>query len=627
MTIEEYVWADSGHRYRTDITTTYYRYLTLTEDTGGSVILRRTSPHQEIRNFYTKNPDAEIEYRRKSVTEDCYVAASGITAEEVYVLGGGSADNVTCNTLVVRPSEEYSVVQTYYFPPEGGAANRVTYTYSDISHSTGRAANCTVNGELHAYAGTVTNCTVNGLLNVSGGLTLHGYDFSVYTYFTPAVSGCTVNGTLRTACGGDVRDTVIIAGNAVIGSGTVVPTEEDRKDFDIYGWAKVGNLTVQDGSVGVYYGGELSGATINGFLYAYEGAKLSGVITCKGVGISNVTPSTNITVKLDLRDYAKANYTEDKVGKDGNGTITYYYANYTTRTIFYKNHEVVSVVDGTFDNKDGRFAMSDWEYTFSADIGFVDQKAASSIIVDFGGTEKDFDGGTIRFSAPMPDSDEPLSLDNTSVPFTLNSNLKKWQYDNNIFVYNAALCGETADVLWLERGWDSESEYNVMLPADAMGGVRYEDVSITDQDTGNEVFANVDLNGNELVIKGGMESGNLTIFAEDTEKREHKCDLELLVVPESIPVIGKIGAGKYADMLRKAQKGHISKISDILPNDIKTSLFGMNFTLANIGMSLTIDWTKPSMELKLQGKMDWEIGKGKNKNLTIDLSGGQLHFN
>ncbi len=514
---------------------------------------------------------------------------------------------------MVNATEEYSQVRTYYFPPEGGAANKVTYDFYDISHSTGRAANCTVNGELYAYAGTVTNCTVNGRLYVSGGLTSHGYYDLVYTYFTPTVSGCTVNGTLRTACGGDVRDTVITAGNAVIGSG-----EEDRKYFDIYGWAKVGNLTVQDGSVGVYYGGELSGATINGFLYAYEGAKLSGVITCKGVGISNVTSSATITVKLDLRDYAKANYTESKMGEDGNGTVTYYYANYTTRTIFYKNHEVVSVVDGTFDNKDGRFDMRNWKYTFSADIGYVDQKTASSIIVDFGDTEKDFDGGTIRFSAPMPDSDEPLLLEKTSVPFSLNSNLKKWQYDNNIFVYNAALCGETADVLWLERGWD---EYNVMLPADAMGGVTYEDVSITDQDTGNGVFANVDLNGNELVIRGGMESGNLTIFAEDTEKREHKCDLELLVVPESIPVIGKIGAGKYADMLRKAQKGHVSKISDILPNDIKTSLLGMNFTLANIGMSLTINWTKPSMELKLQGKMEWEIGKGKKKKLTIDLSG------
>ena len=83
-------------------------------------------------------------------------------------------------------------------------------------------------------------------------------------------------------------------------------------------------------------------------------------------------------------------------------------------------------------------------------------------------------------------------------------------------------------------------------------------------------------------------------------------------------------------MLKRAQKNHVSTISDILPN-VHTKLFKMAFDLTNMGASLTVDWTELTMELKLQGKMEWTLGKGtagkgKNLKLVVDLSGDENYI-
>ncbi len=44
MKIDEQIWADAGYCWLKVTTTTDYRYLTLTQDTGGRVILQRSSP-------------------------------------------------------------------------------------------------------------------------------------------------------------------------------------------------------------------------------------------------------------------------------------------------------------------------------------------------------------------------------------------------------------------------------------------------------------------------------------------------------------------------------------------------------------------------------------------------------
>ena len=116
-------------------------------------------------------------------------------------------------------------------------------------------------------------------------------------------------------------------------------------------------------------GGTVAGViTVSGFLNATAGANLNSAITCSGVDLSGVRPQAGITVKVDLRDYAVANFTETLT----DGTRVQYFANYTTRTYRYRDGVVISVTNGSFDNKDGRFNMQDWKYTFAVDIGKVD---------------------------------------------------------------------------------------------------------------------------------------------------------------------------------------------------------------------------------------------------------------
>lgn len=346
---------------------------------------------------------------------------------------------------------------------------------------------------------------------------------------------------------------------------------------------------------------------------------------------------TNITIRLDLNDYKVANATEYLHNEDGSLAATIeYFANYTTRTRHFRDGKVVSVTDGTFDNKDGHFDMTGWKYTFAATIGEVDEKALPYIVVDFGGTEKDFDRGEIYFNYPSTTHD---------IQFQLKSNLNKWKeywdtvsyYDENgeyqeiedyffgEIDYNSMLFGEAADVLWLENGWDEETEYTVVLPDDVMKGAT-EELTVTDNGPGNNVLTDAELKGNKLVFKGGAESGNYSVKAEEKDGRDHECDLDLWVIPEEIPVLGKAGTKKLAEILKKMQTTRVFEFNAGLPHNIHTELCGMPFDLSDTGITITADFPQKSFSAKVQGKIEWKLNKdtagtGKQLKLVIDLSG------
>jgi len=489
------------------------------------------------------------------------------------------------------------------------------------------------NGDYLVYHALIENCTVTGTRG-------DGTYWSSYDYETGNLSGY-YSSELVVDFGATANHVTVQSARVKIGNGSSAPQEDTgaARRYAILGKAVVNDLVVDGGDVYVYYGGELHNANIKGTLRIADGALLDGTINTTRVELSNVVPTTTITIKLDLRDFAVASYSEWKQEDiDEHNYVRRkieYFANYTARITEYTcyrdkdgdvRYDDVKVTYDTFDNKDGRFDMRDWKYTFEADLGSVDATAMPYIVVDFGGTEKMFDSGKLTFSYPSTTRD---------IQFQMNSNELKWEeqwsdgdaaaYTGTI-LYDASLYGEAADVLWLEFGEDPEAEYTVELAPEMAGST--EITAVTVAESGSEALPDARIQGATLVVKGdGVQSGELVVKAEDSAHLDHECALELLVVPEEIPVIGKLGAKKYAEMLKKAQKDHITTtINDILPYNIHTEIFGSKFDLTNMGISLTVDWTEPSIELKLQGKMEWELGKGtagtgKQLKLVVDFSG------
>jgi len=614
------------------------------------------------------NSEVSTEHVSQTNNIECYQTASGIWARNIQVYGG-NVDHCTAARMVVSGNYDYDGFSGY----EGGeyASERFNYKYYQ-----GVAVGCVVKAELNSMNGNngtiivegngvARQCTADSIM-VKGELDRSHYyedhsgtETEEFKLFNGLAENCTVNGgTLRVDFGGIANDIIVRSGDAVIGSAGDIAAwrEEDARaveegenppfaynielaedSFARYGSAKANNLIVEKGNVQVNYGGELHNAKIDGNLNATEGASLGGVITCKSVDLSNVTPGTNITIKLDLNDYKVANYTEYQYNEDGSLAATIeFFANYTTRTHYFRDGVVVSVTDGTFDNKDGRFDMTNWKYTFAATIGKVDEKALPYIVVDFGGTEKDFDSGRLYFDYPSTTHD---------VQFQLESNLNKWEEDwgpsygfdeNGVryeiedyffreIDYNSMLFGEAADVLWLENGWDDETEYTVVLPDDVMKGAT-EELTITDKGPGNNVLTDAELKGNKLVFKGGAESGNYSVKAEEKDGRDHECDLELWVIPEEIPVLGKAGTKKLSEILKKMQTTRVFEFSAGLPHNIHTELCGMPFDLSDTGITITADFPQMSFSAKVQGKIEWKLNKdtagtGKQLKLVIDLSG------
>ncbi len=662
----------------------YYKYETATSGEGKTVLVTEhpvystevTYEYSDNKDFQVVGADSDGIYRTTSGpinTNTVSSTASGISVAGITV-DGGSASGCTCSSFLNVTAAQYYDTTSSVVPRDSHSATTKEESHSNVRRTEGSASGCVANSG-SVTAGSISSCDFGaGGLSVSGvfhyvsdyrwegvGTVPPHPDLSYVTY--GRADNCTIRdgGDLRVGYGGTANSITVTSGDAIIGCRTNIASlpvntadtiysggrNDEEEDFAEVGSVsgKASNLIVGDGNVAVNYGGELHNATINGSLSVTEGGKaegvitvaggltaragsvLNGAITCSGVDLSGVTPQATITIKVDLHDHVVANFYETLE----DGTLVQYYANYTTKTTRYdEKHNVISVTNGTFDNKDGRFDMKDWKYTFSVNLGSVDELSVGSVVIDFGGSEKDFDEGEIGFFFPKNEDIIPFQLMSDKRRYTITYAYFQGENDSIIerpsgLLYNSALFGDAADVLWLEYGLNENVEYTIDL-APMMSGAT-EELTITDADTGKETLFDAKIQGAMLVVKGGAETADLIVKAEDSGRREHECDLELIVVPEEIPIIGKEGTKKYAAMLKKAQKNHITTtISDVLPYNIHTKFFGMAFDLTNMGISLTVNWTAPSMTVKLQGKMEWALGKGtagtgKQLKLVVDLSG------
>jgi len=627
---------------RKTTTTVTYHYVSVPSDlqdvtlqyhTNGTEIVNTYSAYGKEYNADTQTyvfpSTPQTTYISETRTIEAYRDGSGLHVAKLAVYGCNASGCSVTETLHVGESFDYDTIHYHddYWNLSGGDK----WTQSNYNYYRGSVTGCEVGGTLSVGGyGTASQCLAKSI-SVSGSRSpstqIYGTNIDTTTYelHNGVAENCILTGGVLTVTpGGIARDIVIRNGTTDIGvsryylSGNYTQDVIDREIQD-YGYAKATNLIVEHGSVSVHIGGDLHNATIDGGLSATAGAVLGGVITCKAVDLSGVTPQTNITIKLDLNDYANPNFTE-KVGDD---IYTYYYANYTRKTVDLSTGKVIST--GTFDNKDGRFDMKNWDYTFGVNIGRVDQLSVGSVVVDFGGTEKDFDSGSIEFLFPSSDGEIPFQMRSDKRNFQIGyTYYTDGSMEPSYLTYNGDLFGEAADVLWLEFGEDEDVEYTIDL-ASMMSGAT-EELTIINTDTGKETLQDARIQGATLVVKGGAETADLVVTAEDSNKRDYECDLELIVVPEEIPVIGKLGTKKFSEMLKRAQQGHLTTVADYLPNNIHTKLFGMAFDLTNMGISLTVDWAQPSMSVKLQGKMEWAIGKGtagtgKQLKLVVDLSG------
>ena len=614
------------HLYK--VNTYNYTFNALTPPDGLDELYLAYGENYTCKYYYYNNYEGSADYYNYSWTETGYVEATNITAGTVTIKGG-KATRVTADTMSVRGSETHDTVYTI----DHGDRSTV---FSNYHFHQGGADECVVNYMEVIGNAVAKSCTVNSL-------TVSGADTGENSSGNHATAeNCTVIGNLYVRYDGEAKNTIVKYGATYI-AGAVAT-----------------NLITERGSDVILYGGaELNNAKVDGEIrVSGENVKVSGSVTCDNIFITSNFDGT-ITVKLDLRDYAVPGYTKRITDSDGR-TIReiQYFPNYTTRIVEYNytydpfgNEQYSTTVSyGTFDNKDmdEHFSLMDYwgDYRFSVNIGCIYNKAAmSNITLDFGGTEKLFDSGELYVLLPecyegMDDSVvhtsyQPAVNYYTTIPFNTTSDENKWRVDEDYanyrvdwidsskwstdtrFTYNAALHGEVADVLWLENGWTDETEYIISLPPEVMGG-NLSDLSIQSEDGGS--LGQPVLQNSTLVVSGAIE-GNITITATDSEKRDHECELDLWVVPGEIPILGKLGAKSYSEALKKAQKERLTQVNCNLPNNVHTKLMGMSFDLTDMNMSFTVNWTKREMELKAQGKMEWEIGKGDNSKLTLDLSG------
>ena len=636
-------------------TTSVCQYITVTGESDEDIWLFNKGPGTLIERWYgayeTGKGHPETSYETVTSEGKVYIAATNATARKISVWGG-TATNCFCVNMDVMQSSTYDS----YVLLGGTATLRPVERYSNYTYYSGVAVNCTVTGKLYVGAYSVASNCISGSLSVAGqALTVyHELDFDSSTYnYTDDYSrsrgtaeNCIVTGgTLHVEYGGSANDIVVQKGNAHLGINSsinsvyseeipVYDREEEASHLTNLGYAEANNLIMEDGMVTVNYGGKLHNATINGGLVATEGAVLSGVITCKGVNLRDVTPQTNITIKLDLNDYANPSYIE----RPGDGTEIEYYANYTMKTIRYENNQVISVTNGVFDNKDGRFDMSNWEYTFTIDnIGKVDALALPYIVLDFGGTEKDFDGGRIMFqylySASDPNQTEfemPFQVVGDKRNYTAPVTIYDFYEGNGYYIsvkditYDSGLYGEATDVLWLEHGEDENAEYQIALSPVMLGAT--ENLTVTMNGGSASVLPDSKLKGSTLIVKGEVDSGKLVVKAEEKNGVDHSCDLDLWVIPEELPIIGKAGTKILSEMLKKMKESGAKTFTKALPHNIHTNIYGMPFDLNNVALTVSADFSEKTFLAKLQGKIAWKLNKdtagtGKQLNLVIDLSG------
>ncbi len=580
------------------------------------------------------------------VTEDSvynnYRYASDCEAYRIDVYGG-YAMNCTAHTIFISHQSE---ADTYVWQSSLYDTYNDEYAQSNYVFTNGGAVGCK-SEYLFLYGGAMAfECTVSRSMSVeavefeANGEILWSRSEDCILVSTDEDHGC----RLDVGYGGTALNTLIKRNlNTFIYTDWVYigNYDFDEEKFKKLGYAEAIDLTVENGDVDVYNGGKLHNATINGKLHAVAGAVLEGDIVCTSVDLEGVTPDTNITIKVDLRDYAQP-FFEEWV----DNTYIEYYANYKTITRVYDPESIqyfewegeyypyytdlLYVTNGYFDNKDGRFDMKDVKHSFSVSLGEVDAKSLSKIVIDFDGTDAYFDDGYFYFDYPYEpvevDDKEYIPFTEYDLPFQFKGDKRNYSVEYSwggdiAFVYDGSLVGRTEEVLWLSNGEDAKYDITlapVML--EAVGGE-----AEIQSDEGSITVA--PLHNSTLTVKGdALEGVNMTVTAENEQHRDLTCDLELLVVPEELPIVGKIGAREYTKIIRKAQKDRLSKLSAQFPHNVHAVVLDMPIDLTDVGATLTANWTNHEFEMKIQGKLEWKFtkeraGSGKNVKLVIDLSG------
>lgn len=582
----------------------------------------------------------DTQYVTEDSVYDNYRYASDCEAV-TFRIYGGYAMNCIANTISVSHQVE---ADTYVWQRSTYDTYNDEYSYSNYVFTYGGAVGCKTESLLLPGGGSAFECTVSQYLSVgavefeANGEILWGRAEDCIMVSTDEDQCC----SLDVGYGGTALNTLIKRNpyDPELKNHVNIGNSYEEEKFNKFGYAEAIDLTVENGMVYVYDGGKLHNATIDGELYAVAGAVLEGDITCTNAYLEGVKPTDNITIKVDLRDYAKP-FFEEWV----DNTHIEYYANYKTITRVYDPESIqyfewegeyypyytdlLTVTNGYFDNKDGRFDMKDVKHSFSVSLGKVDELALSKIVIDFDGTDAYFDDGYFYFEYPYQevevDDEVYIPFTEYDLPFKFKGDKRNYSVEYSwrgiAFVYDGSLVGRTEEVLWLSHGEDAKYDITLApLMLEAVGGeaeIQTDEGSITVAPLHNST---VTVAGNAL---GGV---NMVVSAENADHRDLTCDVELLVVPEEIPIVGKIGAKEFSNMLRKAQKGRLSKVSAQFPHNLHAIVLDMPIDLTNVGATLSADWTTHEAEMKLQGKLEWNwknetAGSGKNVKLVIDLSG------
>ena len=313
--------------YLRTITTTEFIYTPVVAPTGlDTLIVSYVENGTTIKYVYDSasiNRDVSTERISNTDNQEYYRTASGIWARDIQVYGG-SVKHCTAGTMTVSGRYDYDRLDGY----EGNLGGEYVSVRFNYKYHQGVAIGCTVKeGLLDPTAGlsgmlivegngvakqcTAESITVKGRLERSYYESRSDTTIEEYQLFNGLAENCTVNGGwLRVEFGGIANDIIIRSeyaslydtrGDAIIGcEGDIAAWREEvaraeeegeysyseqkiaiaEDGFAQYGSARANNLIVEKGNVQVNYGGELHNATIDGTLYASEGASLSGVITC-----------------------------------------------------------------------------------------------------------------------------------------------------------------------------------------------------------------------------------------------------------------------------------------------------------------------------------------------------------
>lgn len=494
--------------------------------------------------FGTNDPDQQDMI--KDIDNAAY--GNGIICDLLYVSENGEVNGAITNSLTVRGGIASSVVANSAY---------VTCFYKQLSATgteyemlSGFLRDSEVNILTVNRMGHVENITVNG-----GFVSLDGSSY-----------------------GGEYPDGYIIpasvdqkayATNLTVLNGKFTGTEESYQYF--YAAVDVGAKSV------------LNGAVIDGRLYAHDGGKVTGNITCyeRIMGTDADFTGAVITVNVDPDPLAF-------------GSDEYYYATSSTVTDLRncklpQSNITINVGDSLIDCGDGSFVVM-----IDSDT-YID---ASSIAVSIAGKHAN------KFKRV------DTNLENERENGTEYSAFITFEYD-------AGLWRNAFDVLWMEAGPHAQ-EYNIILPSDYLGNAKEE------PEINLEPEAGIDISSAKLLtVSPEATSQDIILTATDDKERVHTCEMELWVVPEVLDGIDKTLTGVIASTLVKAQGSKGTHTYSC--NNAHTELLGLSLDLTKVSVTVSISDTR-DVEFKFQGKMEWQIGSdgagtGKNDKIVVDLSG------